>query len=86
VAIFELTEGDFPLHDIEGEVRHGRQALRHIETIIQGRVMERRPSPPPAPWAQPGKVWPSRQAELLAHGLNREGSRPANARESAPTS
>jgi dihydroorotase len=86
VAIFELMEGDFPLYDIEGEVRHGRQALRHIETIIQGRVMARRPSPPPAPWAQPGKVWPSRQAELLAHGLNREGSRPANAPERAPTS
>jgi dihydroorotase len=75
VAIFELMDGDFPLYDIEGEVRFGRQAFRHVATIIRGREMQQRPLPPPAPWAQSGHIWPSRQAELLAQGLsNREAS------------
>jgi dihydroorotase len=66
LAIFELEQGDFQVDDIAGERRDGREALRHVATIIGGRPVERRSPAPRAPWAEPGRIWPSRQAELLS--------------------
>jgi dihydroorotase len=74
VAIFELVEGAFPVHDIEGDIRYARQALRHVMTIVGGRTMERRPSEPRSPWAEPGHGWPPRQAELIARASEIENA------------
>ena len=52
IALFRLHQGSFPLYDNTGEVRTGRQLLRNVETIVGGRVLERRPMTPRAVWAE----------------------------------
>jgi dihydroorotase len=52
IALFRLHQGSFPLYDNTGEVRTGRQLLRNVETIVGGRVLERRPMTRRAVWAE----------------------------------
>lgn len=52
VALFRLHQGNFPLYDIDGVMRTGRQLLRNVETIVGGRVLERREPTPRAIWAE----------------------------------
>ena len=52
ISLFRLREGVFPLYDNTGVMRTGRQLLRNVETIVGGRVLERRPTSPRAVWAQ----------------------------------
>jgi dihydroorotase len=52
IALFRLHQGSFPLYDNTGEMRTGRQLLRNVETIVGGRVLERRPMTPRAVWAE----------------------------------
>ena len=59
IALFRLLDGEFPLHDIEGNVRVSRQLLRNTLTLIGGRTLPRREAEPLAPWVDP--IWPSAQ-------------------------
>jgi dihydroorotase len=52
VALFRLHEGSFPLYDNTGTMRTGRHLLRNVQTLVGGRVLERRPLPPRAIWAE----------------------------------
>ena len=52
ISLFRLREGVFPLYDNTGVMRTGRQLLRNVETIVGGRVLERRPASPRAIWAE----------------------------------
>jgi dihydroorotase len=52
IALFRLHEGAFPFYDNTGEMRTGRQLLRNVETIVGGRVLERRAASPRAIWAE----------------------------------
>lgn len=61
VALFRLHDGRFPLYDISGAMREGRQLLANTLTIVGGRPLERLPAEPPAPWAQ-DPIWPHAQA------------------------
>jgi dihydroorotase len=60
IALFRLLEGDFPLQDIAGNVRHATQLLRGAGTIIGGRMLAPLPLAPSAPWAC-DPVWPAEQ-------------------------
>lgn len=60
VAVFRLYRGEFPLQDIAGNVRHGRELLRCTQTILGGRLLDPLPAARPAPWAQE-PVWPPAQ-------------------------
>ena len=42
----------FPLYDNTGVMHTGRQLLRNVETIVGGRVLERRAASPRAIWAE----------------------------------
>jgi dihydroorotase len=59
IALFRLFEGDFPLHDIHGNMRQARRLLRNTLTIVGGRPLERRAPEPRAPWTDP--IWPAAQ-------------------------
>jgi dihydroorotase len=50
VALFELETGRFTFVDTVGAERMGTQRLRNTTTLIAGRVVERLPTAPPAPW------------------------------------
>jgi hypothetical protein len=52
IAQFGLDEGVFPSYDNTGEMRCGRQLMRNVDTIVGGRVLERRPASPCAVWAE----------------------------------
>jgi dihydroorotase len=52
IALFRLHQGSFPLYDNTGAMRTGRQLLRNVETIVGGRVLERRSLTPRAIWAE----------------------------------
>lgn len=52
IALFRLHQGIFPLYDNTGAMRTGRQLLRNVETIVGGRVLERRPPTPRAIWVE----------------------------------
>ncbi len=52
IALFRLHEGAFPLYDNTGVMHTGRQLLRNVETIVGGRVLERRAASPRAIWAE----------------------------------
>ena len=52
IALFRLHKGSFALYDNSGATRTGRQLLRNVETIVGGRVLERRPLTPRAVWAE----------------------------------
>jgi dihydroorotase len=53
LALFSLHEGSFPLYDIAGEIRTGRQLLVNEMTIVGGRPLARQPKPPRAEWFEP---------------------------------
>jgi dihydroorotase len=86
VAVFELLDGEVPFYDIAGGRRVGRQLLRNVETIVAGRVLERRPLPPGAPWTEPGHVWPPQEARLRDSQLAfvEAGEDPASLARGAP--
>jgi dihydroorotase len=52
ISLFRLHEGSFPLYDNTGAVRIGRHFLRNVETIVGGRVLERKLLTPPAVWTE----------------------------------
>jgi dihydroorotase len=60
IALFRLHQGDFPLHDIHGNVRHASQLLRNTATIVGGRRLEPRPHDTRAPWTEE-PIWPPAQ-------------------------
>ncbi|MGI8972970.1 MAG: amidohydrolase/deacetylase family metallohydrolase [Gaiella sp.] len=60
VALFRIHRGDFPLQDISGNVRHADQLLRNTATIVGGRLLERLPPAPGAPWTEE-PIWPAVQ-------------------------
>jgi dihydroorotase len=60
IALFRLLQGDFPLQDIHGNVRHGSQLLRNTATIVGGRQLGLLPVPARAIWTQE-PVWPDVQ-------------------------
>jgi dihydroorotase len=70
LALFHLHEGRFPLYDIWGTMREGRQLLASTCTIVGGRPLRPLPAERPAPWAE-DPVWPealrpfTKQQELL---------------------
>jgi dihydroorotase len=53
IATFVMEPGDYELWDIHGNVRHGKQKIRNITTILNGRVFDRIDIPGPPPWIQP---------------------------------
>jgi dihydroorotase len=65
VALFKLETGRFPLYDISGATLYGQQSLKHFLTVVGGRPLPRREADPPAPWVEPGHVWPDFQASLV---------------------
>jgi dihydroorotase len=52
VALFTLHEGRFPLYDVFMNERIGKQLLRNTLTIARGRIMQRTPDGPTAPWIE----------------------------------
>lgn len=52
VALFTLSEGRFPLYDVFMNERIGKHLLRNTHTIARGRIMERTPDGPTAPWIE----------------------------------
>jgi len=59
VGLFTMLEGEFPLYDIDGEVRVSRTLLRNTLTILGGRELARREPEPRAFWTEP--TWPPEQ-------------------------
>jgi dihydroorotase len=52
IALFRLHEGVFPFYDNTGKMRSGPQLMRNVNTIVGGRVLERRPASARAVWAE----------------------------------
>jgi dihydroorotase len=52
VALLRMHHGEFHFYDIAMASRTGSQLLRCEQTILNGRVMPRRPDPVPAPWIE----------------------------------
>lgn len=52
VALMQLQQGEFHFYDIAMASRRGTHLLRSVHTILNGRVMPRRPDPVPAPWIE----------------------------------
>jgi dihydroorotase len=50
VALMRMHQGDFHFYDIAMATRTGTGLLRCEQTILNGRIMKRRPDPEPAPW------------------------------------
>lgn len=50
VAIFHILEGKFAFYDVHMNLRYGKQFLRNIMTIVNGREMARQPDGDTAPW------------------------------------
>jgi len=53
LALFSLEAGSYPLYDIAGEVRTGKQLLVNQMTLVGGRPMARRPKPARTEWFEP---------------------------------
>jgi dihydroorotase len=53
VATFVMEPGEYELRDIHGNVRYGKQKIRNVTTILNGRVFDRIDIPGPPPWIQP---------------------------------
>jgi dihydroorotase len=64
VALFRIEQGRFPLYDIHMNMRAGRELIRNTLTIQGGRVLDRHPDDPPAPWIEPT----ADQRALAEHG------------------
>jgi dihydroorotase len=78
VALFQLKQGRFPLYDVQGSMHVAERLLVNTVTMIGGRINERVPPGPPAPWAE-DPVWPEsmqqftmQQARLRSLGHNPE--------------
>jgi dihydroorotase len=86
IAILTLHRGRFAFHDIHGAVRVGAELLRGAQTIVNGRLLEPVPEPPPAPWVEP--LWPPAQAEFAEkqRGVLELGHHPDAMAAAAPTS
>jgi predicted amidohydrolase len=52
VALLRQHAGSFHFYDIAMQTRTGSSLLRCEQTILNGRVMKRRPDPEPMPWIQ----------------------------------
>jgi dihydroorotase len=65
VALFRLEPGRHTLFDIDGDTVVADTAVRHELTIAAGRSLARKAPVPPAPWVEPGHVWPPVEAELV---------------------
>jgi dihydroorotase len=50
ISLFRLLKGDFPLYDIDQQVRTGKQLLVNELTIVGGRPLVRQPAPPRHDW------------------------------------
>jgi dihydroorotase len=59
IGIFRLLDGEFPLYDIDGEVRTSPVLLRNVLTLFEGRELVRREPEPRAFWTEP--TWPPGQ-------------------------
>jgi len=53
LALFSLESGSYPLYDIAGEMRTGKQLLVNQMTLVGGRPMARRPKPARTEWFEP---------------------------------
>lgn len=53
IALFSLERGSFPLYDILGEMRTGKELLVNQLTIVGGRPMVRQSPPPRTEWFVP---------------------------------
>ena len=53
IALFSLESGSYPLYDIAGELRTGKQLLVNQLTLVGGRPMARRPKPARTEWFEP---------------------------------
>ena len=79
IGVFRLLDGDFPLYDIDDQVRTGKQLLVNELTIVGGRPMARRAAPARAHWLE---AWANAgtirhiiefQKELARRGHDPEG-------------
>lgn len=52
IAILAVDRGDFELRDNYGNVRHGKERVRHVTTILNGRPWAPRELPPPPAWVE----------------------------------
>ncbi len=52
VALFHVEQGSFTFYDIHMNSRVGKELLRNILTIVNGRPMAIMSDPPPAPWIE----------------------------------
>lgn len=50
VAVFALETGDFAFADTVGDRRSGSKRLRNTTTVVAGRIADRLPAAPAAPW------------------------------------
>jgi dihydroorotase len=53
IALFSLERGSFPLYDVFGEMRSGKELLVNQLTIVGGRPLARQPRPARAEWFEP---------------------------------
>jgi dihydroorotase len=59
IGIFRLLQGEFPLYDIDGDVRVSPVLLRNTLTLLAGRELVRHELEPRAFWTEP--TWPDGQ-------------------------
>ena len=52
IGLFRILNGEFPLYDIDNQVRVGKQLLVNVHTIVNGRPMRRRPPPQRPHWVE----------------------------------
>lgn len=52
IATFVIEAGDYELWDIHGNVRHGKQKVRNVHTLLNGKVFEPIQIPAPPPWVK----------------------------------
>lgn len=52
IAIFEIDKGHFELRDNHGQVRWGKERIRHVATFLGGRKFERMDIPSLPPWLE----------------------------------
>lgn len=89
IGLFRLLKGEFPLYDIDGELRVSPTLLRNTLTMLGGRELPRREPEPRAFWTQP--TWPAgqimfteRQQRLHELGHTPDAMAAAHVQEVAP--
>lgn len=50
IATFVIDQGDWELRDIQGDVRHGKEKVRNVNTILRGQIFKPLPMPEPPMW------------------------------------